>query len=119
VIPELNKALEPAQNSWSSWLKPLRLVLGGAAVVLGVFSNPLIPVALGVAALTVGKEAAIGGLEVYKDWKQGRTQNGLHYLLRFTISPTRSMMLDSGCSFRAQRPAQPKNPRVIFCASLG
>jgi len=83
VIPELNKALEPAQNSWSSWLKPLRLVLGGAAVVLGVFSNPLIPVALGVAALTVGKEAAIGGLEVYKDWKQGRTQNGLHYLLRF------------------------------------
>jgi hypothetical protein len=82
VIPELNKALEPARSTWSSWLKPLGLVLGGAAVVLGIFSNPLTPVAVGIAALTVGKDAGIGGMELYRDWQNGRTQNGLHYLLR-------------------------------------
>jgi hypothetical protein len=82
VMPELNKALEPAHSSWSSWLKPFGLVLGGSAVVLGIFSNPLTPLAVGVAALTIGKDAGIAGLELYNDWKQGRTQNGLHYLLR-------------------------------------
>ncbi len=83
VNPELKKAFEPVQSSWSSWLKPLGLALGGAAIVLGMFSNPLTPVAVGLAALTVAKEAGIGASELYQDWKEGKTQNGLHYLLRF------------------------------------
>jgi hypothetical protein len=82
AIPELNKALEPARSSWSAWLKPAGFVLGGATVVLGMFAHPLSPVVVAVAALSVTKDAGIGGLEVFKDWKQGRTKNGLHYLLR-------------------------------------
>lgn|SRR5262249_6902474 len=78
-----NKTFEPARSSWSSWLKPLGLALGGAAVVLGMFTNPLTPVAIGVAALTIAKDTGIGGLELYQDWKNGKTHNGLHYLLRF------------------------------------
>ncbi len=81
VIPALNEALQPVRRSWSSWLKPLGLVLGGAAVVLGIFPDPT-PVAVGVAALTAAKDVGIDGLELYQNWKQGRTQNGLHYLLR-------------------------------------
>lgn len=83
IIPDLNKAYEPVKSSWSSWLKPLGLALGGAAVTLGMFANPLTPVTVGVAALTIAKDTGIGGLEVYKDWTKGKTQNGLHYLLRF------------------------------------
>jgi hypothetical protein len=28
-----------------------------------------------------GKDVGIGGLEWHQDWKNGKTQNGLHYLL--------------------------------------
>jgi hypothetical protein len=83
TIPQLNKAFDPVKSSWFSWLKPLGLALGGAAVTLGMFANPLTTVAVSVAGLTVAKEAGLGGLELYEDWKQGKTQNGLHYLLRF------------------------------------
>lgn len=82
VIPELNKALEPARSSWSAWLKPASLVLGAAATVLGIFANPVTPIAIAVAGVTVAKDGGIGGLDLYQDWQQGRTQNGLHYLLR-------------------------------------
>jgi hypothetical protein len=81
VIPELNKALEPARSSWSGWLKPTALALGAAATVLGIFANPLTSVAVAVAGLTITK-GGIAGLDLYQDWKQGKTQNGLHYLLR-------------------------------------
>lgn len=82
LIPALHAQMAPANKSWSSWLKVAGIAVGGAAVVLGVFGNPLTPVAVGVAALTVGKDVGIGGLEWYLDWKNGKTQNGLHYLLR-------------------------------------
>lgn len=82
LIPALHKEMEPAEGSWSSWLKATGIALGGAAVVLGIFGNPLMPVAVGVAALTIAKDAGIGGLEWYEDWKKGKTQNGLHYLLK-------------------------------------
>ena len=82
LIPELHKQLQPARSSFSSWLKAAGIGLGGAAVVLGVFGNPLTPIAVGVAALTVAKSAGIDGLEWYQDWKSGKTQNGLHYLMR-------------------------------------
>jgi hypothetical protein len=81
LIPALHKELEPAKGSWSSWTKALGIALGGAAVVLNIFGSPLTPVAVSVAALTVGKEG-MGGLEWYQDWKNGKTQNGLQYLLR-------------------------------------
>jgi hypothetical protein len=82
VIPELNKALEPARSSWSAWLKPAGFALGAAATVLGIFANPVTPIAIAVASVTVAKDGGIGGLDLYRDWKQGKTQNGLQYLLR-------------------------------------
>lgn len=82
VIPELNKALEPARSSWSAWLKPAGLVLGAAATVLGIFANPVTPIAVAVAGMSITKDGGIGGFDLYQDWKQGKTQNGLHYLLR-------------------------------------
>jgi hypothetical protein len=85
-IPAIHKQMEPAQKSWSSWLKATGIALGGAAVVLGIFGNPLTPVAIGIAGLTIAKDAGIGGLEWYQDWKTGKTQNGLHYLLRLRTS---------------------------------
>ena len=86
LIPALHKEMEPAKSSWSSWLKSTGIALGGAAVVLGIFGNPLTPVAVAVAALTVAKDVGIGGLEWYQDWKNGKTQNGLHYLLKLKSS---------------------------------
>lgn len=82
LIPAIHKQMEPTQSSWSSWLRAAGIALGGVAVVLGIFGNPLTPVAVGVAALTVAKDAGIGGLEWYQDWKNGKAQNGLHYLLK-------------------------------------
>lgn len=81
LIPALHKEMEPVKNSWSSWLKAAGVALGGVAAVLGIFGNPLTPVVVGVAALTVAKDAGIGGIEWYQDWRTGKTQNGLHYLL--------------------------------------
>jgi hypothetical protein len=81
-IPDLHEALEPAKASWASWSKVGGIVLGGTAVALGLFGSPLTPVAVGVAALTIGKDVGLGGLEWYQDWKKGKTQNGLHYLIR-------------------------------------
>jgi hypothetical protein len=83
-IPELHKALQPAQNSWSAWLKLAGLAMGGAAAVLALFTSPGAPAATAVvvAALTIGKDAGIGGLECVQDWKAGKARNGLHYLLR-------------------------------------
>lgn len=82
LIPALHAQLEPVKRAWSSWLKAAGIAVGGAAVALGVFGSPLTPVAVGVAALTVGKDVGIGGLEWYREWKNGTTQNGLHYLLK-------------------------------------
>jgi len=82
LIPALHKEMEPVKNSWSSWLRATGIALGGMAAVLGIFSNPLTPVVVGVMALTVAKDAGIGGIEWYQDWKNGKTQNGLHYLLK-------------------------------------
>lgn len=82
LIPALHAQMEPAKSSWSSWLKAAGIAVGGASVALGVFGNPLTSVAVGVAALTVGKDVGIGGLEWYLDWKSGKSQNGLHYLLK-------------------------------------
>jgi hypothetical protein len=57
--------------------------LGGAAVVVGLYATttPLLTGVVAVAALTFSKEV-LEGLEFFLDWKQGKTQNGLHYLLR-------------------------------------
>lgn len=82
LIPALHSQMEPAKTSLSSWLKATGIALGGAAVVLGIFGSPLTPIVVGVAALTVAKDAGVGGLDWYQDWKNGKTQNGLHYLLR-------------------------------------
>lgn len=86
LIPALHTQMEPAKSSWSSWLKAAGIAVGGASVALGVFGNPLTSVAVGVAALTVGKDVGIGGLEWYLDWKTGKTQNGLHYLLKLSTA---------------------------------
>lgn len=82
LIPELNKAMQPAQKSWSAWTKVAGIAMGGAAVVLGIFGSPLTPVAVGVAGLTIGKDVGLGGLEWYQEWKNGKNQNGLHYLMK-------------------------------------
>ena len=82
LIPALHAQMEPAKSSLSSWLKAAAIAVGGAAAVLGIFGNPLTPVVVGVAALTIGKDVGIGGLESFLDWKNGKTQNGLHYLLK-------------------------------------
>lgn len=82
LIPELNKAMQPAQKSWSAWTKVTGIAMGGAAVVLGIFGSPLTPVAVGVAGLTIGKDVGLGGLEWYQEWKNGKNQNGLHYLMK-------------------------------------
>ncbi|MCB9157642.1 MAG: hypothetical protein H6645_11065 [Caldilineaceae bacterium] len=82
TIPELHEALQPVKGSWDSWLKGAGLVLGGAVVVLELFANPVTSIALAVAGLTVAKDAGIGGMQLYQDWKTGKEQNGLHYLLR-------------------------------------
>ncbi len=81
TIPKLNKELEPARRSWADWLKPAGIALGGVAVVLGVIANPLTPVALAVAGVTLSKDVVIGGLELWQDPKKNR--NALHYLLKF------------------------------------
>lgn len=82
LIPELNKAMQPAQQSWSAWTKVAGIAMGGAAVALGIFGSPLTPVAVGVAGLTVAKDVGLGGFEWYQDWKNGKSQNGLHYLMK-------------------------------------
>jgi hypothetical protein len=82
TIPDLHKALLPAKASWTSWLAGAGLLLGGAVVVLELFANPVTSIALAVAGLTVTKDAGIGGIQLYQDWKNGKEQNGLHYLLR-------------------------------------
>jgi len=81
-IPALHKSLEPAESSWSSWLRAAGIAVGGAAVVLSIFGNPLTPVAAGVAGLTLAKDVGVGGLEWYQNWQTGKAQNGLHYLMR-------------------------------------
>lgn len=82
LIPELHKAMQPAKDSWSSWTKVAGITLGGAAVALGIFGSPLTPIAVGVAGLTITKDVGLGGFEWYKDWKSGKSQNGLHYLMK-------------------------------------
>lgn len=82
LIPELRKSLLPAQESWTNWVKLSSIALGGAAVALGVFASPLTPVAVGVAGLTLTKDIGLGGFDWYKDWKSGKNQNGLHYLMK-------------------------------------
>lgn len=82
LIPDLNKAMQPAQQSWSAWIKMAGITAGGVAVALGIFGSPLTPVAVGVAGLTLGKDVGLGGFEWYRDWKNGKSQNGLHYLMK-------------------------------------
>jgi hypothetical protein len=81
-IPALEEALKPAQRSWESWLTAAGIGLAGTAVVLGLFAEPLLPVAVAVAGVTVAKDVGLESLKCYSDWKDGKTQNGLHYLLR-------------------------------------
>jgi len=82
LIPDLNKAMQPAQQSWSAWIDMAGIAIGGVAVALGIFGSPLTPVAVGVAGLTLGKDVGLGGFKWYQDWKSGKSQNGLHYLMK-------------------------------------
>lgn len=86
LIPELHSAMQPAQDSWKKWLKSASIALGGVAVVLGVLGSPLTPVGLGIAGITLGKDLGLGGFEWYRDWKSGKQQNGLHYLMKLNKS---------------------------------
>ena len=82
VIPQLRDKLKPAQRSWSLWLKAAGVVAGGAAIGLGLFAEPITSISATIAGLAVAKDVGIGGLEAFRDWKEGKTQNGFHYLLR-------------------------------------
>lgn len=82
LIPQLHDAMKPVQKSWSKWTTAAGIALGGAAVALGIFGSPLTPVAVGVAGLTVAKDVGLGGFDWYQDWKNAKSQNGLHYLMK-------------------------------------
>lgn len=93
TIPDLNEKLEEVCKTRNDWLKSNRTRLtlratgigaGAAAVVLSVFTAPLIPVALVAAGLGLVSDTFIPGTEWLLDWRDGKKsmkENGLHYLL--------------------------------------
>lgn len=60
----------------------MNLVIGGTIAALELFTNPVTSIALSIAGLTITKDAGIGMIELFKEFKEGKTNNSFHYLMK-------------------------------------
>jgi hypothetical protein len=95
TIPAIHKSLQEGRKARDSWLKSDRgknalkatgLAAGTAAATLTLLLSPtpLLPVAIVTGVLGLVGGTVVPGLELLRDWKEGRgaaMENGLHYLM--------------------------------------
>jgi len=94
TLPKIQRILNDGKRARNAWLKSKRgrlglkaagLAAGAATAILAIFAAPLTPVALAAAGLGLATGTVIPGAEWLFDWREGRETrklNGLHYLLR-------------------------------------